>query len=477
MNDKILFVDDKWKEDEWDIEFKKRMPKEWEFIYEQRGDNTLQQIKKQPDIKVVLLDLNFEGQHKQGEEILKEIKIEFPAIPVIILTAINDVPTARKLCFDGGMASQYIIKSKNLDYEKLKLEISGCIELYNLQTDNIRKTDKGIIIGKSKAIEEVLQLIRRVCKRDTPVLITGESGTGKELVARAIHINSDRKDKPFIARSCADLPESTIESELFGHVRGAFTHAIKEKKGIFELADGGTIFLDEIGELKRDIQAKFLRVLEEQEVQRVGSEETTQVDIRVIAATNRNLEEEIKQKNFREDLYYRLNVFLIHVLPLRERREDIPLLAKYFVNYFNTEHRLGKEVNDAAMELLASYNWPGNIRELRNTLERIMLVSDTDVLDKESFSFLNQSRDEKDDGDAEDSVWAEKLVNEEKKWDDLMENFAPGRHKKILKKALIQEEKLSGSWGATGRLANKIGINRSQLSQLIGEKRDEQRKL
>ena len=477
MNDKILFVDDKWKEEEWDIEFKKRMPKEWEFIYEKRGDNALQQIKKNTDIKVVLLDLNFEGQHKQGEEILKEIRTEFPAIPVIILTAINDVPTARKLCFDGKMASQYIIKSKNLDYEKLKLEISGCIELYNLQTDNIRKTDKGIIIGKSKAIEEVLQLIRRVCKRDTPVLITGESGTGKELIARAIQINSNRKEKSFIARSCADLSETTIESELFGHVRGAFTNAIKDKKGIFELADGGTIFLDEVGELKGDIQAKFLRVLQEKEIERVGGEKTIKIDVRVIAATHKDLGEEIKRGDFREDLYYRLNVFPIHVSPLRERREDIPLLVKYFMNYFNTEHRLGKEVNDAAMELLASYSWPGNIRELKNTLERVMLRSDTDVLDKESFSFLNQSRDEKDDGDTEDSVWAGKLVNEEKKWDDLMENFAPGRHKKILKKALIQEEKLSGSWGATGRLAKKIGINRSQLSQLIGEKRDEQNEL
>jgi len=230
-------------------------------------------------------------------------------------------------------------------------------------------------------MQDVYDLIAQVSKTDTTVLIAGESGTGKELVAHAIHYNSLRADKPFVRVHCAALPESVIESELFGHERGAFTGAIAQRKGRFELADGGTLFLDEVGELSIATQIKLLRVLQEKEFERVGGTETVRVNVRVIAATNRNLEELIAQGQFRQDLYYRLHVFPIHVPPLRDRRADILLLADHFVEKYSTANHKGvARVSTPAIDLLMMYHWPGNVRELENCIERAVLLTDSDVI-------------------------------------------------------------------------------------------------
>ena len=237
------------------------------------------------------------------------------------------------------------------------------------------------MIGNTRAMQQVYELLRQVAPSDATVLIRGESGTGKELIANAIHYNSLRAGKTFIKVNCAALPEGVIESELFGHEEGAFTGAVKTRKGRFEMADGGTIFLDEIGDLSLLMQVKLLRVLQEKEIERVGGSETIKIDVRIIAATNRALEEEITEGKFREDLYYRLNVFPIHLPPLRERRGDIMLLADHFVEkYSKKNHKTVKRISSAAIDLLTSYHWPGNVRELENCIERAALLSTDGVI-------------------------------------------------------------------------------------------------
>jgi len=244
----------------------------------------------------------------------------------------------------------------------------------NLQLqEDLGKAVLDEFVGKSKNIKQVFELVEKVAKTDANVLLLGESGTGKELVARAIHQKSKRRDKPLITVNCAALTETLLESELFGHEKGAFTGAYARKLGRFELADLGTIFLDEIGEISPTIQAKLLRVLEEKKINRVGGVETIGVDTRVIAATNKNLEQNVKAGRFREDLYFRLNVFPIWIPPLRERREDIPLLVEYFLKKFQYQ---GEKLPADIMDQLINYHWPGNVRELKNILERAMILSD-----------------------------------------------------------------------------------------------------
>ncbi|SDB29293.1 regulatory protein, Fis family [Desulfonatronum thiosulfatophilum] len=239
--------------------------------------------------------------------------------------------------------------------------------------------DRGGIIGQSHCLQQVFSVLAKVSPTDSTVLVTGESGTGKELVVRALHSNSKRKGKPFVPVNCGAIPKDLLESELFGHEKGAFTHAIRTRTGRFELADGGTIFLDEIGELDLPLQVKILRVIQEKEFERVGATSTTRVDVRIVAATNRDLEAEVAQGRFREDLFYRLNVIPIHLPPLREREDDIILLGKHFLNVFCTQKmrpvlRLSRKVQD----LLALYPWPGNVRELENFMERISILCESD---------------------------------------------------------------------------------------------------
>jgi DNA-binding NtrC family response regulator len=331
----------------------------------------------QEDYALVLTDLRMKGMH--GTELLNEVKRAYPDVGVILMTAFGSVETAVEAMKHG--ASDYLTKPvKNEELirvvERGIREASLRREVNRLRREVHKEYSFHQILGKSKPMQEVFDLIRRVADSPTNVLITGESGTGKELVAKAIHYNSDRRDAPFIPVNCAAIPEQLLESELFGHMRGAFTDAKMDKRGLFEEAQKGTLFLDEISELPLMLQAKLLRAIQEKEVRRVGANKPIAVDVRIIAATNLNLGEEVKAKRFREDLYYRLNVIELKLPPLRERREDIPLLVDAFLKKCGEARgKMVKGVSEAALAMLIDYTWPGNVRELENVIERAVTLS------------------------------------------------------------------------------------------------------
>lgn len=330
------------------------------------------------DIDLVITDLRMNGI--SGEEVLKKVTAETPGIPVIILTGHGSIDAA----VDAMRHGAYDFLTKPLNLDQLNLIVKRALESREMalshqqlkkEVEN-REAFKNMI-GKSSAMLRIQETIRKVADSRASVLITGESGVGKELVASSIHELSGRKDKSMINVHCAALSENIIESELFGHEKGAFTGADHLKKGRFELAHGSTIFLDEIGEINQNVQIKILRVLQEKKFERVGGEQTLEVDVRVVAATNRNLEEEVKKGNFREDLYYRLNVVHIHVPPLRERKEDISLLIQKFLDEFNAENNKHiTSIENRAKAAMLKYDWPGNIRELRNCIESAVVMSD-----------------------------------------------------------------------------------------------------
>lgn len=340
--------------------------------------------------EVALLDLKMPGM--DGIELLKKLKELNPEIQVIMMTAYGTVETAVEAMKHG--AYHYVNKPINLD--ELKLNINKAMEKYHLLQENKylkgeleRKFQDLQIIGNSQGMKEVLSTVSRVAKTKSTVLLRGESGTGKEIVARAIHSLSDRVDNRFVAVSCAALPETLFEAELFGHEKGAFTGAIKRKEGRFELADGGTLFLDEVGDIPLETQVKLLRVLESHEFERLGGKETLKVDVRIISATNQDLEKKIKDKSFREDLYYRLNVISLFIPPLRERKEDILLLVDHFIRKAN--QKCGRKVKGITLEvkdIILSYDWPGNVRELENVIERGVVLSRTDVIDKNDLPYF-----------------------------------------------------------------------------------------
>ncbi|WP_305732601.1 sigma-54-dependent transcriptional regulator [Trichlorobacter ammonificans] len=337
------------------------------------------------EVDLALLDLNL-GQ-EDGLELLKSLRELDPHLLVIIITGYGSVESAVEALRLG--AYDYVKKPFKADALRVIVKLA-------LQTQELKREVRALkreggmpgstpLLGDSPAFTQVVNQLRDVARIPTAtVLITGESGTGKELAARAIHTLSDRCDAPFVAVNCASIPTELMESELFGHERGAFTGAVIRKTGLFEEANGGTIFLDEIGDMYASLQAKLLRVLQERTIRRVGGGRDLPVDLRVIAATNRNLQERIKQGTFREDLYYRLNVVPLHLPPLRERREDIGLLAKYFLDSFSRS--FGKSfqgISAAALELLSTYAWPGNVRELRNVIERICIMRNATWLEPE----------------------------------------------------------------------------------------------
>ncbi len=329
-------------------------------------------ILKEKNIDLAFVDIKMPG--KSGLEILGEVK----DVPIVILTAYGTMDFT-VIAMEKG-AVDYITKPFSFE------EISAIIKrvLSSPRQGEVPDAEEGEIVGTSKRMQEVFKIIGRVAKSDITVLITGESGTGKELVAKAIHRYSNRKNKPFVAVNCAALPPSLLEAELFGYERGAFTGAVSSKKGLFEQANGGTLFLDEIGELPVELQSKLLRVLQEREIRRIGGEKSIKVDIRIVAATNRDLEQEVKEGRFREDLFFRLNVVNIEIPPLRERKEDIIPLAVYFINKFSTEFKLpAKELSERAIKWLLNYQFPGNVRELENMILRAMVVSPMDVIDIE----------------------------------------------------------------------------------------------
>ncbi|AKF09458.1 sigma-54-dependent transcriptional regulator [Sandaracinus amylolyticus] len=327
-------------------------------------------------VDVVISDLRM--PKLDGMQLLKRITASQPELPVIIITAHGTVDTAVEALKLG--AFDYV--TKPFDRTEFKNVVDKASRTAELRQREGEMAERGLI-GQSPAMLSIYSVIEKVADTPSTVLITGESGTGKELIARALHEKSSRHDKPFIRVNCAAIPRDLIESELFGYEKGAFTGAVTSKPGRFELADGGTLFLDEIGEIPVNMQVKLLRAIQEQEFERVGGIKTIEVDVRLIAATNRDLAQEIKEQRFREDLYYRLNVVQMRLPPLRERQGDIPLLVEHFVKRFR--ERLKKSrvvgVGDAAMEVLLAHPWPGNIRELENVIERAMLFCDGERID------------------------------------------------------------------------------------------------
>ncbi len=322
-----------------------------------------------------------------GLEALAAIKAYNPAIPVVIMTAYSSVETAVEALKKGA----YDYLTKPLDFDELRLAMERAMDHRFLREENrlLRETlsgqfDRQNIIGRSRAMEKLLETVAQVAPSEATVLIVGESGTGKELIAGAIHYNSHRRDGPFVKMNCAAVTETLLESELFGHEKGAFTGAHRRKEGRFRQADGGSLFLDEVSEMSLAMQAKLLRVLQEWEIVRVGGEEVITVDARIIAATNKDLIEEIQAGRFREDLYYRLNVVTLTVPQLRDRREDIPLMAQHFLQAFSKKnHKDIKGFAPQAMDRLVKYHWPGNVRELMNVVERAVVLSRSEYLDLE----------------------------------------------------------------------------------------------
>jgi two-component system response regulator HydG len=357
---------------------------EWGYHCVEADDGTtaVAAVKKR-DYDAVLMDIRMAKM--DGREAFNHLQQSNPSLPVILMTAYSSVEDAVDIIHQG--AHDYL--TKPLDFDRLRLTLQRAVDHHQVaakkvagpQPDGQLQTK---IIGSSSAMQELLEMIGYVAPTEATVLIYGESGTGKELVAETLHVNSNRKNESFIKVNCAALAETLLESELFGHEKGAFTGAERRREGKFVQANGGTLFLDEIGETSQAMQVKLLRVLQEQELQRVGGDETIHVDVRVIAATNRNLEEEVAHNNFREDLYYRLNVVMLTVPPLRERAEDIATLARHFAAiYAQKNNRVLHGITADAMSLLTRYHWPGNVRELENAIERgIILMRGTELTEK-----------------------------------------------------------------------------------------------
>ena len=341
------------------------------------GEDGLRLFKQlQPDL--VITDMKMSGM--DGLKVLKSIKESSADTLVIIITAFGTVDVA----VEAMKAGAYDYITKPFNREALKLTVKKALQFSGLAEENKRlkdeladKADFRSIVGSSPEMEKVFAMVRKVADTEASVFITGESGTGKELIARSIHANSSRRDGPFLAINCSAIPRDLLESELFGHTKGAFTGAIKEKSGKFQLADCGTIFLDEVGELLMELQPKLLRVLQEKEVEPLGGTKPQKLDVRVISATSLNMEKAIADGTFRDDLYYRLSVIPIHLPPLRERRKDIPLLIKYF----SAKHGSDKiSFDKEALEALSMFAWPGNVRELENTVERLLIMRSSDLI-------------------------------------------------------------------------------------------------
>ena len=350
------------------------------------GDEGLEFL-SQGDIELVITDLRMPGT--SGEDVLKKVTREMPGIPVIVLTGHGSIDAAVSAMQNGA----YDFLTKPLNLEHLELVVKRALKGRELSLQHqellseVKSKSSDNMIGKSPSLQKVNNLINKVADSKISILITGESGVGKEVVADAIQQKSSRRDKPFIKVHCAALSESLLESELFGHEKGAFTGAETLHKGKFELADGGTIFLDEIGEINPGVQVKLLRVLQEKKFERVGGEKTIEVDVRVISATNKTLEDEVKQKHFREDLYFRLKGIEIMVPPLRERKDDIPLLLNNFLLKYNKENNKNiKGFSNSAKNILFNYDWPGNVRELQHCVESAVVMASGDEIQAEDLT-------------------------------------------------------------------------------------------
>lgn len=396
--------------------------------------------------ELVLLDIWLPGM--DGIDALKEIKKRYDRLPVIMISGHANVETAVKATKLGA----YDFIEKPLSLDKVILTVEHALEQSRLLEENnelrLKALAKYDMIGRSRFIEDLKTAIKRVAPTASTVLITGENGTGKELVARNVHLLSNRAGKAFIEVNCAAIPEELIESELFGHEKGSFTSAVAQKKGKFDLADKGTIFLDEIGDMSLKTQAKVLRILQEQSFERVGGTEQIKVDVRVLAATNKDLKDEIQKGNFREDLFYRLNVIPFHVTPLRERAEDIPEFTGHFLLEFSRESaREAPRISAEAMEALMKYGWPGNIRELKNLMERLVIMTPGNIITAEDLpAYIRRAKPDHSTG-----LFSSNLLKEARR--DFEREF-------ILRK-------LKESGGNISRTAEAIGIERSHLYRKI----------
>ncbi len=384
MKTKILIVDDEV--DALELMQDLFDSKGYYSVTAKNGLEALNKIREsEPDI--IISDIRM--PEMDGMQLLEVVSNSYSQIPVIMVTAHGTVETAVDAMKMG--AKDYILKPLSLD--EILIKVENIAQMRNLKKENeyLRQKlesrfDFKNIIGQSEEITKLFKMIRDIAPTNTTVLIHGDNGTGKELIANALHFNSPNVKRPFIKLNCGVLAESLLESELFGHIRGAFTGAIKDKIGRFEMADGGSLFLDEIGDISPNMQVKLLRVLQEGEFEKVGGTETIKVDVRIIAATNKDLESEIKENNFRQDLYYRLNVIPLYVPQLRERKDDIKLLVDHFLEKFNSLYNKEiKNINDDVLPALEAYDWPGNIRELENLLERTVVLNKTGTITLDEF--------------------------------------------------------------------------------------------
>jgi two-component system response regulator HydG len=385
----ILIVDD----DHAHRTMLRTLIKGWGYSVNEADDgSTAIEFVKEGPYDLILMDIRM--IKVSGLEALVKIRTINPSIPIIIMTAYSSVESAVEALKNGA----YDYLTKPLDFDELKIAISRSMDHTRLKEENrilkenLGRFDSGDIIGRSPVMVSLMETVAQVAASEATILITGESGTGKEVIAGAIHSNSPRSRSPFIKLNCAAITETLLESELFGHEKGSFTGAYRRKEGRFRQAHGGSIFLDEVSEMSLAMQAKLLRVLQEKEFTRVGGEEVIRVDVRLIAATNKDLAKEIEAKRFREDLYYRLNVVALRVPPLRERKEDIPLLAQHFLSSFSEKNQKAiKGFTPKAMDRLIRYNWPGNVRELMNAVERGVVLSRADYIDDTDMPFFSDA--------------------------------------------------------------------------------------
>ena len=415
------------------------------------GEEAMEKFPSQ-SFDVILLDLLMPGM--DGIEVLRRIKKVDPLAPVIIITAYGSVESAISAMKIGAL--DYV--QKPFKHDDLLLAIEKAVERKRLQDENIRLKDElrqrygfANIIGKSQAMKSVFELVKAAAPTRSTILLQGESGTGKELVARAIHLNSNRAEAPFITVNSGSLPPDLLESHLFGHVKGAFTGAVALKKGLFEAADTGTIFFDEVSSISLETQAKLLRVIQEREFMRLGGTQTIKVDVRILAATNADIEELIAQKLFRKDLFYRLNVIKIEIPPLRQRKEDIPQLVKHFVEIYARENRKEVEgVSEDVFEILDAHDWPGNVRELENLVERAIVLSRSKVITRASLPPFLLREGEVDD---------EALIASEESLD--LRDRTQAFQKKIILAALKKTK------GVQNKAAKLLGVKPTTLNEMI----------
>jgi two-component system response regulator HydG len=444
----VLIVDD----DAGHLATLKTIVRSWGYRVAAADDGTtaVAQVEATP-FDLILMDVRM--TQLDGIAALKQIKAYNPAIPILIMTAYSSVESA----VDALKAGAYDYLTKPLDFEALRLTLARVLEHSALKAENrllkARLTsafDWQDIVGRSPAMKALVDMAAMVAPSDATVLISGESGTGKELIARAIHFNSGRREKPFVIVNCAALAENLLESELFGHEKGAFTGADRLREGRFRQAHEGTLFLDEIGETATAMQAKLLRVIQEKEFQRVGGDETLHVDVRILAATNRNLQAEVARGTFREDLYYRLNVVTLEVPPLRARRNDIPLLAQRFMTHYSEKNRKRvKGFTPRAMDLLIKHAWPGNVRELENAVERAVILLAGDHISERELPLTIDRGPAEDSQMGSDSGRALPATDGSKSLEE------------IEKEAILAT--LAATGGNKSETARRLGINRKTL--------------